>query len=318
MTVLGFPRQPVSAIAAEATELVVLGRLAVEKLLEEIPIAFLQNLSRGSIQRLQSSNSASLRDIELVLGSIVHDLKNPINVAMNAADMIDQGTDAKVATTTGLIKRSCTRMLALVQDVLDAARGKTTLRIETVDVQELLRELDELIVSRIRSKGIKVVTDINFDGEFRGDARATARALANIIKNAGEAMRPGGTLTIATNEVDGHIAFGISDTGTGIPPQVLSGLFDPLVTYGKEGGSGFGMTITKMIAEGHGGRVHLVETSERGTTFEMHLPLTESQSQLLCDICGKPARLVREFPSIDSDSDMIVRCPEHEREDDYT
>lgn len=273
LTLLGFTEQPVSAVAATDCDLLVLDTPILDELLRVAPLEFMRNLSRASIERMQSATRESLRDIQLVLGSLVHDLKNPISTAMMTTELIADEPTKDIQPRLEMINRSMARMLSLVQDVLDASRGKTSIRIGTIEMHHLMTELEELVLARIRSRGTTVVAHLEFEGTFPGDARATARALANIIKNAGEAMKGSGTLTIDALAADGRVVFRISDTGPGIHPKVLAGLFDPLVSYGKEGGSGFGMTITKTIAEAHGGTVRLVETSDRGTTFEMTLPL---------------------------------------------
>lgn len=273
LTLLGFTEQPMSAVACTSCDVLVLDTTALDELLRAAPVEFMRNLSRFSIQRLRSTTRENLRGVQLVLGSLVHDLKNPISAAMMATEMIAEEPTRDLKDRLALVDRSMTRVLLLVQDVLDAIRGKTNIHRAEFRIEELMLELEELVLVRVRTRGINVVTRLEFTGTIIADSRAVARALVNIIKNAGEAMNRSGTLTLATRVSDDHVIFRVSDTGPGIHPKVLAGLFDRLVSYGKDGGSGFGMTITKTIAEAHGGAVHLVKTSEKGTTFEIVLPL---------------------------------------------
>lgn len=101
--------------------------------------------------------------------------------------------------------------------------------------------------------------------------------LVNLIRNATEAMSglSKRQLTIATTLDGGEVEIGISDTGTGLPEDIVSKLFHPFVTT-KERGMGMGLSICHTIAEAHGGRLWLASNGKAGATFKLRLPVSGS------------------------------------------
>jgi signal transduction histidine kinase len=98
------------------------------------------------------------------------------------------------------------------------------------------------------------------------------RVFINLIKNALDAMPNGGTITFDSKEADGNLEIFVTDTGKGIPENVLTKLFSPLVTT-KAQGMGFGLAICKRITEAHGGTITFKSVEGRGTTFILTLPI---------------------------------------------
>ena len=96
--------------------------------------------------------------------------------------------------------------------------------------------------------------------------------LCNLIKNAREAMRDGGILKLSIDLVHEQVVIRITDTGCGIPPEVLSKLFEPFVTHGKSHGTGLGMAIAKSVVEAHGGKISVGTIQDRGTTVDIRIP----------------------------------------------
>ncbi len=96
--------------------------------------------------------------------------------------------------------------------------------------------------------------------------------LVNLIRNAVEAMSKSDKrdLTIATRQSGDEIEIAISDTGTGLPEEIVSRLFHPFVTT-KERGMGMGLSICRTIAEAHGGKLSLDSNTKKGATFVLRL-----------------------------------------------
>ena len=98
------------------------------------------------------------------------------------------------------------------------------------------------------------------------------RVFINLAENAFEAMPAGGTLTIRTKESDGHLQFSVSDTGSGMPKQIMENLWKPLHTT-KSKGMGLGLPIVKRIITAHRGDVSVETRPGEGTTFTIRLPI---------------------------------------------
>jgi signal transduction histidine kinase len=102
--------------------------------------------------------------------------------------------------------------------------------------------------------------------------------LCNLIKNAREAMPNGGILTITTDLVGNQVVIRISDTGIGIPAELLPKLFEPFVTHGKSHGTGLGMAIAKSVVTAHSGKISVSSVPGSGTTVDIRLPAPPAQS----------------------------------------
>jgi signal transduction histidine kinase len=94
-----------------------------------------------------------------------------------------------------------------------------------------------------------------------------------LIKNAREAMTGGGILTLTTDLVQNQVVIRISDTGSGIPADIMPKLFEPFVTHGKSHGTGLGMAIAKSVIDAHGGKIAVASVQGNGTTVDVRLPV---------------------------------------------
>src|SRR5204862_2093595 len=107
--------------------------------------------------------------------------------------------------------------------------------------------------------------------EIYFDENQVMQILHNLIRNAAESMQQGGTLKLKTGRIDDHVSLSISDTGTGIPAEILDRLFDPFFTT-KPDGTGLGLAVSKKIIEDHGGKIEVQSTVGKGTTFVISFP----------------------------------------------
>jgi signal transduction histidine kinase len=98
------------------------------------------------------------------------------------------------------------------------------------------------------------------------------RVLVNLVHNAIDAMPQGGTLTLQGRRQAATVALAVQDTGSGIPPEHLPQIFEPLHTT-KPGGTGLGLYIVHEVVAAHGGQVAVQSTVGAGTTFTITLPL---------------------------------------------
>lgn len=106
------------------------------------------------------------------------------------------------------------------------------------------------------------------------------QAFFNIVKNACEAMKQGGSLTIRTGADTGWIHISFSDTGGGMSDEAMARIFEPYFTT-KEGGSGLGLMITQRIVRAHGGEVLIESDPGKGLKLTIRLPRHDRQVQML-------------------------------------
>jgi signal transduction histidine kinase len=162
---------------------------------------------------------------------------------------------------------------AIIESLLSLTRMEKP-NAEPCDLSEIIQE--SLNSSKI-PKTVEVVTDFSQNQiAVSADAEQIRMALKNIIRNAVQAMDGAGTLTVSARLLEaGQAEIFVSDTGPGISPEHLEKIFQPLFTT-KAQGIGFGLSITRMIAENHGGTVRAESVPGEGAGFSLSLPFAET------------------------------------------
>ena len=145
----------------------------------------------------------------------------------------------------------------------------------TVDLKELIEDALDMFHERLSRH--RIVIEQTVDGSLQAiaaDRDQLMQVLINLIVNSLHAMDRGGTLRLAATRTDDLARLEISDTGQGIPPEILSRIFDPFFTtkeFGK--GTGLGLTVVKGIVEEHEGTISVHSRVGEGTTVTILLPL---------------------------------------------
>ncbi len=221
-----------------------------------------------------------LKAVGTLTAGIAHELNNPINNLMLTAatlqeDYQDLTEEDRKDMVDDLVSES-ERAQRIVRNLLDFARESTT-QLEPLSPLRLVEETLRLASNQIKLAKVRVQGEVdpNLPSVF-GDFQQLTQVLLNIVLNALDAMPDGGTLTIAIRTSRGRdwIEIDLSDTGIGMPEQVVAAVFDPFFTT-KSGakGTGLGLSVSQGIVRQHGGDI-LVESSPGvGTTFTVHLPV---------------------------------------------
>lgn len=278
----GEPRSAM-ATAAEATVLGTVKEQTFQDILELAPSRLHMNFLRSVTERLRSVNSHFITEVmrserlSLVgsmANSIIHDLKNPICIVRCCSDIIASETsDPRLRELTQMLDGAVDGMLSMTQELLDYARGSTTLETKPVSIWGMLDELNKQSLRLLPGKNIQFVKHIRYGGDIEIDLVRFIRVLANLIKNAREAMHGGGILTITSDLVQDYVVLRISDTGLGIPPELVSKLFEPFVTHGKANGTGLGLAMAKSVIDAHRGKISISSVPGNGTTVDIRLPV---------------------------------------------
>ena len=164
-------------------------------------------------------------------------------------------------------------MLAMTQELLDYARGSTSLKLQTITIWRLLDELNQQALQLLPGANVQLVKRISYEGTINVDLARFTRVLCNLIKNAREAMPDGGILKLTIDAVPDQVVIRVTDTGCGIPEEVLAKVFEPFVSHGKANGTGLGMAIAKSVIDAHRGKISIGSIPGRGTTVDIRLPL---------------------------------------------
>jgi signal transduction histidine kinase len=270
---------------AAAVDRVVLGRInrpGWDLLLRLVPHELLSNFTKSVTKRLRDNNQHFIEEvmrnerlslIGTTISSIVHDMNNPISCIVGACDVI-RGTnqDELTGKMAGLIREAVDKMRAMTTELIDFSRGHTQLNLESIKVGELVHQLEQDFAK------CRPVVDVRIEvlhgGRISVDRHRILRVFGNLIRNAREAMTKTDekNLLFTVKRMESRVHFEISDTGCGIPAQLLPRIFEPFVTHGKTNGTGLGLAISKAVVEAHRGLIW-VKSSERGTSFTIDLPL---------------------------------------------
>ena len=210
--------------------------------------------------------------------SIIHDLKNPICIMRCCADLIaTESSDPRLRELTTMQNKAIEGMLSMTQELLDYARGSNSLKLEKISIWRLMDELNQQALQLLPGQNVQFVRRLRYEGDIEIDLSRFTRVVCNLIKNAREAMKGGGILSLSIDLVQGEVVIRLSDTGCGIPPEILSKIFEPFVTHGKSHGTGLGMAIAKSVVEAHHGKISVSSVPGNGTTVDIRLPAPEPE-----------------------------------------
>ena len=233
-----------------------------------------------------------LESLGQLAGGIAHDFNNLLAVILNYASFIvEDGTGTALATDAEQIARAARRGSDLTHQLLAFAR-REVIRPRPLDVNTVVTEVHQMLR---RSIGEHITLNTNTTAGLpavMADPGQLEQVLVNLAVNARDAMPAGGQLTIdtATVDVDGeHAAFRaglkpgtyvrvrVSDTGTGMPKEVIDKAFDPFFTTKPSGqGTGLGLATVYGIITQAGGTVQIYSEAGFGTTITMLLPTTDA------------------------------------------
>jgi len=222
------------------------------------------------------------REKDEFLAFLSHELLTPLTnimgwaqAARQAPGMADQALE--------VIERNARRQKQIVDDLLDVSRivhGKLEIEPQPVDLWLLARESLEDFAPSVRQKGLSLITTPPPEPLLvNADSRRIRQAIGNLLSNAVKFTDSGGTITVSALREGDMAVLSVQDTGRGIAPEALPGLFTPFRQVERrpeEGGLGLGLALVRGIIERHGGQV-LVHSPGlgQGTTFTIRLPLAQ-------------------------------------------
>ena len=235
-----------------------------------------------------------LESIGTLAGGIAHDLNNLLAPVVMGVDLLkDSATDPGSRMVIRNIERSARRGTDLVKQVLSFARGVEGAR-TLVNLRHLVRETEAMIQNTF-PKQVRIESDVPRElWPVMCDPTQIDQVLLNLCVNARDAMPRGGLLSIRLRNValdaqqaatarggaaGNYVCIEVSDTGTGIPPEIVDRIFDPFFTTKEPGkGTGLGLSTVLGIVRSHGGFVRVESEVGRGSRFLVYLPASGCDS----------------------------------------
>jgi PAS domain S-box-containing protein len=216
---------------------------------------------------------------ELAMG-LAHEIRNPLNAAVLQLHLLtrnlerleaDDATKASLKERTHIVGDEIGRLNRLLTEFLELARPRGIAR-EPVHLPRLVDEVLDLEEESAKGRGVTIVRDLPEDGCVAiGDREKLKQVTINLVVNALEAMKQGGSLTVRVRPSGERVEMTVEDTGPGIDPDHLTRLFDPFFTT-KEAGTGLGLSIVRKIVDQHGGDVQIESERGRGARVTVAIP----------------------------------------------
>jgi len=229
-------------------------------------------LAAAHDQLLRQERLAAIGQLASTIG---HELRNPLGVLSNAiyllrGDLGDHPTDA-AQRHLATAEREVSAATVIVSDLLEFARHRDPVLLE-VDLADLIQEVLSVLPP---PTGVQVSTDIGPNVTLRADRDQLRQLLLNLLGNAYQAMPEGGHVRIGARGGADGVQVYVTDTGSGMTPEVQSQLFQPFFTT-KARGVGLGLAVCKRIIDAHNGTIDVESAAGAGTTFTVNLPPTRT------------------------------------------
>jgi two-component system cell cycle sensor histidine kinase/response regulator CckA len=250
-------------------------------------VTFSDVTERRNLER-QLEQAKRMTSLGRLAATIAHEFNNVLMGVLPFVELIrrESGANERLKTATAHIATSVARGRGITQEILRFTQPAELL-LKPIVVGDWWEHLNTEARNMLDSRFTVVFERPDEDFRMLGDPAQLHQVFTNLILNARDAMADGGRLTLGA-EVCGHeqafafdapglsgscIHFTVSDTGSGIPAEILPHIFDPLFTT-KKGGTGLGLAVAHQVVKRHGGEIVAQSTPGEGTSFHVFIPLT--------------------------------------------
>ncbi len=267
-------------------------RERLRKCLEKIAEAHTRHVAQRE-QEIHAQKMAALGELSF---GVAHNVNNTLTGILGRAQLVLRNSNdpGKVEAGLELIIKSAEDGAHIIRRIQDFARQRPSREFEVISVAELLKDACEMTRPRWESRSefapIRFALHADCQAHINGDPVELREVLVNMIYNAVDAMPSGGEVRVSTQETRERVVLCITDTGTGMTPEVKQRLFDPFFTTKGKAGTGMGLAVSFGIIRRHEGSIEVDSEPGRGTTFKISLPKvmqsTENSEQDPCATTG--------------------------------
>lgn len=237
----------------------------------------------GMLYRLETSFEAERQ----FTADASHELRTPVSVIKSACEYAEKydETPEERRETIEMIHRQADKMASAISQLLSMTRleqGTETARFEQIDLPALAESVcSDGNRSQSDAHDTRILIDLEKNVTVSGDSSLLSRLLLNLTENAEKYSAPGSPIRISVRRENGEALLSVQDNGIGIPPEHQEKIWkrfyqvDP--SRSGNNGAGLGLSMVQQIAEIHGGYMTLESIPGKGSTFTLHLPLTEKR-----------------------------------------
>jgi len=229
--------------------------------------------------------------------NISHELRTPINIIYTANQMINVTNKNSscpikaLSKYSNMIQQNCNRLIRLVENVIDITKIDSLsfeVRLINADIINILEETYFSIRDYVEKKGLKIYFNTNIDKKIIAcDPYNIERIILNILSNSIKFTKPGGEIKISITSDENFVYISVSDTGIGIPENMIDRIFERFVqvdksTMRQNEGSGIGLSLVKGLVELHNGTISVNSVLGKGSEFIIKLPnkITEKENNI--------------------------------------
>jgi PAS domain S-box-containing protein len=252
----------------------------------------LHDVSERKRLEARAARAQRLESVGTLAGGIAHDLNNVLTPILMAAKLLGKDRpEEQRRELLATVQASAERGAEMVRQLLSFAGGVEGPH-EPLHLKPVIREVQGLLTHTL-PKAIRLRVEMPPElGLVAGDHTQLAQVLMNLCVNARDAMPHGGTLTVSAANTTvtqeqaklnaearpgPHVLLSVTDTGTGIPPEILDKIFDPFFTTKEPGkGTGLGLFRVQGIVRNHGGFLDVYSEPGKGSRFAVYLPALEA------------------------------------------
>jgi signal transduction histidine kinase len=209
--------------------------------------------------------------------TIAHEVNNPMEAIKNAIYLLADAVKHDAQPVYEILKSETERVARIVRQMLGLYRNNE--QVKPINVNTLVEDTILLLNRQLQRSNVDVGTELGDLPDAVVAADQLRQVLSNLVINAKDSMAEGGKLRVRTRHVRhskefplGNIRILVADTGSGIPKELISSIFEPFVTTKGEKGTGLGLWIVRGIIGNHGGKISVRSKPGTGTIFKIDLP----------------------------------------------
>ena len=244
----------------------------------------------------QLQMSEKMASVGLLAAGVAHEVNTPLTGISSFTQMLLAGADPGDPKTRVLekIEQQTFRAAKIVNGLLNLARPGASDAAGPTDINVVVNDVLALLEPQLESGNVRVRRELATNpAVVQGVEFKLQQVFLNLFLNARDAMPTGGWLTIRSNVKDGNAVIEVADTGTGIPTDLLSRIYDPFFTTKASGqGTGLGLSVTYGVVREHHGSIECESDPGQGTRFTLTLPLATSARERTAEAvrCSVPTR----------------------------
>ena len=274
--VSGRALKPLRSFASQV-EMVQMTNLADMKIDEDVLPEFKQ-LSRSFNEMLERLNTAFSAQRQFT-GNAAHELRTPLALMQAQLELFSaEHPDMRPETAEflTLLREQTERLIQMTRTLLEMSNLRQVARNERIQLAPMIEEIFTDLAPLSDKRGVTLTAEGN--GIMTGSDALIYRLIFNLTENAVKYNRQGGSVRVSVTQKPEKLLLRVSDTGCGIPKEYQCSIFQPFFRVDKSrsreyGGAGLGLSLVWEIADLHGGSVWVEESSDKGTTIAVELPI---------------------------------------------